>query len=75
MVYTENIVEMPGGVQIVSVITKESAEAMKIAKGKEMSAVIKASHVMLAIDCEAWEGTYPVTTRRTHAGAGHPGMH
>ncbi|HDP23897.1 MAG TPA: hypothetical protein ENN34_00485 [Deltaproteobacteria bacterium] len=44
---------MPGGVQIVSVITKESAEAMKIAEGKEISAVIKASHVMLAIDCEA----------------------
>jgi molybdopterin-binding protein len=46
------VVELPGGIQIVSIITKQSAEAMKIAEGKEISAVIKASNVLLAIECE-----------------------
>jgi molybdopterin-binding protein len=50
MVNTEVVVELPGGGQIVSIITKESAENMQIAEGKEVSAVIKASNVMLAID-------------------------
>ncbi len=49
-VNTEVIVELPGGIQIVSIITRQSAEAMKIAEGKEISAVIKASSVMLAIE-------------------------
>ncbi len=52
VVNTEVIVELPGGIQIVSIITKQSAEAMKITEGKEISAVIKASSVMLAIECE-----------------------
>ncbi len=51
-VNTEVVVELAGGGQIVSIITKESAEGMKIAVGKEIAAVIKASNVMLAIDCE-----------------------
>jgi molybdopterin-binding protein len=51
-VNTEVIVELPGGVEIVSIITRESAEAMKIAVGKEISAVVKASSVMLAMDCD-----------------------
>jgi molybdopterin-binding protein len=52
VVNTEVVVELPGGIQIVSIITKQSAEAMKIAEGKEISAVIKASNVLLAIECE-----------------------
>ena len=47
---TEVIVELPGGNEIVSVITKESAEKLEITTGKEVYAVIKASNVMIAVD-------------------------
>lgn len=49
-VNTEVQLELPGGDIIVSVITKESAEALGLAVGKEAYAVIKASNVMLGID-------------------------
>jgi molybdopterin-binding protein len=49
-VNTEVIIELPGGPQIVSIITKESAENMGLAIGKQAYAVIKASSVMVAID-------------------------
>jgi len=49
-VNTEVIIELPGGPQIVSVITKESAENMGLAIGKQAYAVIKASSVMIAVD-------------------------
>ncbi|MBX3414129.1 MAG: molybdopterin-binding protein [Pirellulales bacterium] len=44
------IVELPGGLQIVSVITKESVDNLELAVGKPVYAVIKASDVMLAVD-------------------------
>lgn len=50
VVNTEVIVELPGGAEIVSIITKESAENLKLAKGKAVYAVIKASNVMIAVD-------------------------
>jgi molybdopterin-binding protein len=50
VVNTEVVVELSGGGQIVSIITKESAENMQVAEGKDIAAVIKASNVMLAID-------------------------
>jgi molybdopterin-binding protein len=50
VVNTEVIVELPGGMQVVSVITKESAENLGLVKGKDVYAVIKASNVMIAID-------------------------
>jgi len=43
-------VELPSGVQIVSVITKSSAKNLGLKKGKEAYAVIKASSVMIAVD-------------------------
>ena len=49
-VNSEVVVELPGGIQIVSVITKQSAKNLGLAKGKEVYAVIKASNVMIAID-------------------------
>jgi len=49
-VNTEVIVELPGGAEIVSVITKESAESLKLKKGKSVYAVIKASNVMIGVD-------------------------
>ena len=49
-VNTEVVVELPGGAEVVSIITKESAEKLKLAKGKDVYAVVKASNVMIAID-------------------------
>ncbi len=49
-VNTEVIVEIPGGAQIVAIITKESAENLGLAVGKPVYAVIKASSVMIGID-------------------------
>ncbi len=46
----EIVIELTGGDQIISMITKESAEKLGLAKGKEVYAVIKASNVMVAID-------------------------
>jgi molybdopterin-binding protein len=50
VVNTEVIIEMPSGNEIVSMITKESAEKLGMAVGKEVYAVIKASNVMIALD-------------------------
>ena len=49
-VNSEVVVELPGGVEVVSIITKASAESLGLAPGKAAYAVIKASSVMLAID-------------------------
>ena len=49
-VNTEVIIDLPGGGQIVSIITKESAENLGLAVGKQVYAVIKASNVMIAVD-------------------------
>ncbi|MGB3513740.1 MAG: molybdopterin-binding protein [Microcoleaceae cyanobacterium] len=49
-VNTEITVEVAPGVEVVSVITKSSAESMGVAEGKEVYAVIKASDVMVATD-------------------------
>ena len=44
------MVELPGGSEIVSIITKGSAESLDLAVGKEVYAVIKASNVMIAVE-------------------------
>jgi molybdopterin-binding protein len=49
-VNTEVIVELPGGIEVVSIITKESASNLKLAKGKAVYAIIKASNVMIGVD-------------------------
>ena len=49
-VNTEVVVELPGGQEIVSVITKTSAEHLGLAVGQQVYAVIKASNVLLALD-------------------------
>lgn len=49
-VNTEVAIELPGGVEVVSIITKTSAEAMALAPGKQAYAVVKASDVMVAIE-------------------------
>jgi len=50
MVSSEVNVELPGGIEIVSVITKTSAENLALAEGKKVTVVIKASNVMIAVD-------------------------
>jgi molybdopterin-binding protein len=47
---TEVTVTLAGGQEIVSVITKASAERLGLAPGKEVYAVIKATSVMIATD-------------------------
>ena len=49
-VNTEVVVELPGGTEVVSIITKNSADTMGLAVGKEVYAVVKASSVMIAIE-------------------------
>jgi molybdopterin-binding protein len=49
-VNNEVTVELTGGHEIVSTITKASADNLKLAAGKEVYVVIKASNVMLAVD-------------------------
>jgi len=49
-VNTEVVVELPGGDEIVSMISKDSAERLGLKVGKEVYAVIKASNVMIGTD-------------------------
>jgi molybdopterin-binding protein len=46
----EIVIEIPGGTQIVSVVTKTSVENLGLKVGGKAYAVIKASNVMLAVD-------------------------
>ena len=50
VVNTEIVVELSGGGTITSIITKESADGLSLAVGKDVYAVVKASNVMIAID-------------------------
>jgi molybdopterin-binding protein len=49
-VNSEVYIELPGGNEIVSIITKASAKALDLKKGKQVYAVVKASNVMIAVD-------------------------
>ncbi|NLT36469.1 MAG: TOBE domain-containing protein [Gaiellales bacterium] len=49
-VNSEVVLELVGGAEVVAIITKESAEALKLSPGVEAYAVIKASNVMVAVD-------------------------
>ena len=49
-VNTEVVIEIAGGAQVVSIITKTAAEGLGLAVGKDVYAVVKASNVMVAID-------------------------
>ncbi len=50
VVNAEIVVELPGKMELVSIITKASAETLKLKEGMEVYAVIKASSVMIATD-------------------------
>ena len=49
-VNSEVTLELPGGIEIVAMITRQSAENLGLEKGKEAYAVIKATNVMVAVD-------------------------
>jgi molybdopterin-binding protein len=49
-VNSEIIVEIAGGAEIVSIITKSSAERLGLKPGKDVYAIVKASNVMIGID-------------------------
>jgi molybdopterin-binding protein len=49
-VNSEIVVELAGGAEVVSIITKSSAESLHLEEGKEVYAVIKASDVMIAVE-------------------------
>jgi molybdopterin-binding protein len=49
-VNTEVVIELPGGTEIVSIITRESAEKLGLAAGKEAYAIIKATNVILGTE-------------------------
>ena len=49
-VNTEVVLKLTKISEVVSIITRESAEKLQLAVGKEAYAVIKASNVMIAID-------------------------
>jgi molybdopterin-binding protein len=50
MVSSEIVIDIGNGQQIVSVITKTSAESLNLAVGKEVYAVIKSSEVLVAVE-------------------------
>jgi molybdopterin-binding protein len=49
-VNSEVMLELEGGAQVVSIITNTSVSSLKLKKGMEAYAVIKASNVMIAVD-------------------------
>ncbi len=49
-VNTEVTFEVPGGGELVSVITKHAAENLGLAAGKEAYAIIKATNVIIGVD-------------------------
>ncbi len=49
-VNAEVTLELPGGIQIVSIITMTSVDTLGIKEGREAYAVVKASSVMIAVD-------------------------
>lgn len=46
----EVTIQLPGGEQVVSIITNASVDSLGLKEGKEAYAVIKASSVMVAVD-------------------------
>ncbi|MDQ3751113.1 MAG: molybdopterin-binding protein [Acidobacteriota bacterium] len=49
-VNTQVIIELSNGVEVVSIITKDSAERLNLTEDKTVYAVVKASDVMIATD-------------------------
>lgn len=48
-VNSEVVIDLPGGKQVVAIVTGESVVSLKIKEGAKMCALIKASHVIVAV--------------------------
>ena len=46
----EVVIEIPGGAEIVSIVTKNSVESLGLREGSQAYAIIKASNVMIGVD-------------------------
>ena len=51
LIIAEIVITLPGGGEIVSVITKSSAKSLKLKKGMPVIAIIKSSDILLASPC------------------------
>ncbi|NJD59061.1 MAG: transporter [Anaerolineales bacterium] len=49
-VNSEVVIELPGGPQLISIITNSSVDTLGLKEGKEAYAIIKASNVMVGVD-------------------------
>ncbi len=49
-VNSEIILEVPAGAEVVSIITKTSAEKLGLKVGKDAYVIVKASNVMIGVD-------------------------
>jgi molybdopterin-binding protein len=49
-VNSEVILQLPGGLELVSIITKTAAQNLGLKEGKEAYAIIKATNVILGVD-------------------------
>jgi molybdopterin-binding protein len=49
-VNSEVVLELAPGLEVVAIITRQSAETLGLSEGSEAYAVIKASSVMVAVD-------------------------
>jgi molybdopterin-binding protein len=49
-VNTEVVIELLGGTEVVSIITKHSADQLELAQGQDVYAVVKASNVIVMTD-------------------------
>jgi len=49
-VNSEVVIDLPGGQQLVAIVTKESAKKLKLKSGREAYAIVKASNVMIGVD-------------------------
>lgn len=49
-VNSEVVVKLPGGAEIAASITRESVAVLELKAGDKVSAVIKASHVLIGVD-------------------------
>jgi molybdate transport system regulatory protein len=49
-VMTEVVVELDGGQEVVAAITAESARRLGLAEGARVTAIVKSTEVMIAVD-------------------------
>ena len=49
-VHTEVTIELPGGQELVSVVTNASAHRLELAEGMTVNAIIRASSIVLGVD-------------------------